>query len=394
VAKAEATTGPWTWRRLARIAALAAALLVALDLGLAGVEERITHDARAGRLRNTEGRGIADACLDMLRSLPPDRRAPVAVIAGASVSFGSNLAPAEAVAAQLADAWREAGVERGVLNCAQPGASTDSSIPVAAAFGSRPVALLLIEVMVPVFAERQKNDPAPPWSEEEIVLLEMANERQRAVLREAGQWPRLPERVEARLAEALRSRWRLFRYRGPLWIDDRMIPDGLVWTLRREIATAGFLPRRFHGQTTNVGKLAWRQAYVAGQRPSGAQRFNVPAALIAEREYASLRRVDRLAELAGVPVLYYELPLNLAFQREFALMDEAEIARLAALRELLRERMARDGLELIDAPALGDDAFLDRAHLTPTGSGQLARHLAGHIEARLAAADTASAEAR
>lgn len=380
------STGPsrWTWARLLRIAALALVLLLAIDLALGRTEQRIASDARAGRLRNTEGRSIVDACLHMLRALPPEH-GDVVVVVGASVSFGSNLDPGESVPAQLATAFADAAAGRGVLNCAQPGASTDSSIPTAAAFGSRPVSLLLVEVMVPVFAERQKKDPAPPWSEEEITLLEMASEPQRAVLREAGQWPPFRDRVEARLADALRSRWRLFRYRGPLWFDDRMIPDQLVWTLRREIATAGFLPRRFHGQTTNVGKLPWRKAYVEGQRPSGAQRFIVPAVEIAEREYATLLRIRRLAALAGVPVAYFEVPLNLPFQREFALMDEAEIERLAALREQLRQRILDDGLDWIDAPTLDDDAFLDRAHLTPEGSRAFARHLAGAVDALLSA---------
>lgn len=384
-------SSPWTWLRLLRIWALALALLLGIDLALVGTERRITEDARAGRLRNTEGRSIVDACLHMLRALPPEHGSDVVVVVGASVSFGSNLDPGEALPAQLAKAWRETSAGRGVFNCAQPGASTDSSIPVAAAFGSRPVSLLLVEVMVPVFAERQKKDPAPPWSEEEIALLEMANDAQRAVLREAGQWPPLPDRAEARLAEALRSRWRLFRYRGPLWIDDRLIPDQLVWTLRREIASAGLLPRRFHGQTTNVGKLPWRKAYVDGQRPSGAQRFIVPVVEIAERDYASLLRVQRLAALAGVPAIAYEVPLNLAFQREFGLMEEDEIERLAALREKLRLRVVGDGLDWIDAPVLRDDAFLDRAHLTPEGSGALARHLAERVDTLLARQRVAAA---
>jgi hypothetical protein len=376
-----AASSPWTWGRLLRIAGFALALLAALDLALIGTERRIAQAAARGALRNTEGRSIVDACLQMLRALPEKREGEVIVVVGASVSFGSNLDPSEALPARLAEHWRRSAPARTVLNCAQPGASTDSSLPVAAAFGTRPVSLLLVEVMVPVFAERQKKAPAPPWSEEEIALLEMATPPQRAVLEEAGRWPPLPDRVEAGLAELVRSNWRLFRHRGPLWIDDRLIPDQLIWTLRREIAAAGFLPRRFHGQTTNVGKLPWRQAYVAGQRPSGAQRFIVPVAEVAEREYASLLRVHRLAELAGVPVAYYEIPLNIAFQREFALMDEAEIHRLESLREKLRERMRADGLVWIDAPALHDDDFLDRAHLTADGSRALAAHLARQVEA-------------
>jgi hypothetical protein len=376
----------WSWSRLLRIAAFTLALLVALDLSLAGVERRISGDARTGRLRNTEGRSSADACLHMLRALPEARGADVVALVGASVTFGSNIDRSESLPAQLAAVWRESGSARGVLNCAQPGGNNETPIPVAAAFGSRPVSLLLVELMVPTFVERGRRDPAPPRSEEEVALLEMASPAQRVLLREAGQWPRFADRVEARLAGLVRSSWRLFRYRGPLWIDENMVPDQLIWTLRREIATAGFLPRRFHGQTTNVGKLPWRQAYVAGQRPSGAQRFVVPKAEISERDYAALLLVRRLAALAGVPVAFYELPLNLPFQREFALMDEAELARLDELRRMLRERMQRDGLDWIDAPVLRDDAYLDRAHLTPSGSRELAQHLTGRVERLLARA--------
>jgi hypothetical protein len=350
-------------------------------VALRGVEQRAEADTRVGRLRNTEARGVVDACLHMLRALPPEGDPDAVVMVGASVSFGANLRPDEALPAQLAEVWREESAERTVLNCSQAGANNDSTIPVVAAFGSRRVGLLLVEVMVPFFADRERP-PSPPWSEEEIAMLEMANAEQRAQLRRTGHWPSFADRVEAWLSDALREHWTLFRLRGPLWIDEHMIPDALVWTLRREIATAGFLPRRFHGQTTNVGRLPWRKAYVQGQQPQGAQRFIVPGTAVSEREYTALLEVRELAALAGVPVIFYEVPLNLPFQREFALMDEAELARLEVLRANLRERMVHDGLVWIDAPVLDDDGFLDRAHLTPAGSRAFARHLAAQIETR------------
>jgi hypothetical protein len=370
----------WSWPRLLRIAALVVVLLLAVEVALGERARRMDADAHAARLRNTEARGMVDACLRMLRALPPEGSDAVVVV-GASVSYGANLPPDEAVPAHLAEALHETSPERRVLNCSQAGANNDSSLAVAAAAGSRPFGLLLVEAMVPLFADRERP-PSPPWSEEEVSLLEMANAAQREQLRRTGHWPSLPARVEARLVDAAREHWRLFRLRGPLWIDDHMIPDALVWTLRREAAEAGFLPRRFHGQTTNVGRLPWRKAYVDGQRPQGAQRFVVPVAAISEREYTAILQVQQLAALAGVPVVFYEVPLNLPFQREFGLSDEAELARLAELRAMLRERMARDGLAWLDAPPLDDDAFLDRAHLTPGGSRALGRYLAAAIQAR------------
>jgi hypothetical protein len=373
----------WTWSRLLRIAGLTLAMLVALDLALGGFEERMTRDAQAGRLRNTEARASADACLTMLRGQSA-LDGPEVVMVGASVTFGSNIDRDEALPAQLAALWREQGLARSVIGCAQPGGNNETPIPVAAAFGTRPVSLLMMELMVPTFAERGKKGRAPR-SEEEVALLAMANSEQRAALTATDRWPRFPARIEAWFADVLRSHWRLYRYRGPLWIDEGMVPDKLVWTVRRWAARAGLLPKRFHGQTTNIGKLPWREAYVGAQRPSGAQRFVVPEARVSEREYQALLELRAIAGMAGVPVVFYELPLNLPFQRAFELMDEAELARLVALRTLLFERMRGDGLDTIEAPSLPEDAYLDKAHLTPSGARRLAEHLADALEPRLAA---------
>lgn len=374
--RGDAAASAWTWGRLLRVGLVAAALLVVLDFALLGEERRIVQEGRAGLARNADGRNMMDACLRALREASGTE---TVIMVGASVTFGANLDPIEALPAQLSAQLAANDPSRSALNCAIPGGTSRSPLPVTTALSRNPAALLLIEVMVPVFAQRG-TAPGAPWSEQEVALLELASPAQRAWLEQSGHWPRRRDRIEAQLSERVRAHWRLYRIRGPLWIDDELIPNQLVWTLRRELATAGFLPKRFHGQTTNVGRLPWREAYTGGQRPAGAQRFNVPVEALSERDVAALLLVARSSAEAGVPVALYEVPLNLPFQREFGLMSEEEIARLDRVRELLRERIAPLGLPWIDAPVLPDDAFLDRAHLTPSGSRALAAHLAPAVE--------------
>ena len=373
---------PWTWGRLARIAGMAAVVLLVADATLREKEEELSGAASVGALRNRDGAASADACERMLLERPRDQVAQAVVFAGSSVTYGSNLSAAEALPAQLAGLWRAEGIHRPVFNCAQEGGRPESALAVAAALGSHPAALLLMEVMVPVYADRPQRPP-PPWSEGEIGLLQAAMPGGRARLEAAGLWPSWPARIESLLTRLVRAHWRLYRIRGSLWIDEDMAPDQLAWTVRRAAAAAEVLPKRFHGQTTNVGKLPWREAYVGGQRPSLVQHFRVPAARISEPDYAALRVLRDLGVEAKVPVLFYEIPINLPFQREFALMSEEEIERLAYVRTLLLERMAKDGLPILVAPLMPDEGFLDKAHLTPEGAARLARHLSGPVEALL-----------
>ena len=64
-------------------------------------------------------------------------------------------------------------------------------------------------------------------------------------------------------------------------------------------------------------------------------------------------------------------------------MSEEDIARLLAFRETMLGRMRADGMEVLDAPNLPDDGYLDRAHLTPLGASAMGRHLAGYLAHRL-----------
>lgn len=371
-----------TWGRLARIALLTAVVLLVADASLRDEEHALDGAASSGALRNRDGAASADACERMLLERPREEVARAAVFAGSSVTYGSNLAADEALPAQLSALWRADRSQRPVFNCAQEGGRPASALAVGAALGSHPAALVLMELMVPVYAERPQRPP-PPWSEGEVALLQGARPGGRARLEAAGLWPRWPARLESLLTRLVRGHWRLYRIRGSLWIDDNMAPDQLAWTVRRAAAAAEILPKRFHGQTTNVGKLPWREAYVGGQRPSLVQHFRVPEARISESDYAALPLLRDLLAEANVPILFYEIPINLPFQREFALMSEEEIERLERLRTLLLERMAEDGLPLLTAPDMPDEGFLDKAHLTPEGARVLARHLRGPVEALL-----------
>jgi hypothetical protein len=373
--------GAWTWARIVRIALLVLIGLGLLDFALRPVEERLLAHAGDGQLRNIEGQALADACLRMLRDEPTRTRDAV-VFVGASVTYGSNVLDAETLPAAVGRRLASVGVDAPVYNCAQPGGRPETAIPIAASLATGPAALLMVELMVPSYAARE-TVPAPAWGAEEIALLEGASDKGRLLLDEAALLPRPAARADALLAAAVRSVWRLYRIRGRLWIDDTRTPNYLVWTLRRTAAVHGLLPRQFHGQTTNVGRLPWREAYVGGNRPSGVQRFRVPEDAIHEAGYAQLLRTAELARQAGVPVLFYEVPLNLEFQRSFELMDEDELARLASIRRQLFARLRADGLDVLEAPELSDDAYLDKAHLTPVGADRLGAHVASGVATRI-----------
>jgi len=372
----------WTWSRLARLAGLMLLMFAVADLALAPLERRMEEEAWSGQLQNAPGLGIADATRFMLLGTSALRRETAVAVVGSSVTFGPGLAPGETLPAQLASWLAAAGHPRPVFNCAQPGGDPRTAVPVAAALGTHPVSLLLVEVLLPYYAEH-KPAPVPPLSSDDIVLLEAASPAQREILARAGIHPTASERIEAAMGSQVRSTWRLYRLRGSVWWDPAFTPTYLIWSLRRELATSGLLPKRFHGQSTNVGRLPWREAYVGDQRPGVNQRFDFPSDRLSSDDYSELRLTAELARSAGVPVVFFELPLNLAFQRAFHLMSEDDYAHLDQLRSSLAERMEREGLDMIPAPTLPDDGFLDRAHLTPLGARILAKHLGEAVLQRL-----------
>jgi hypothetical protein len=356
-------------------------VLAAVDLALRSREHGLEEKLWTGQLKNAAGPAIADTTRwAMLEADPEQRRRAIGVV-GSSVSFGPNLADDEPIAARVAAGLVQRGRTRPVVNFAQPGGNPTTPIPIAAAAGTRPLGLLAAELLVPSYAELERP-PLPGFGTDEVALIRAGTPTQRERLAAAGFGPRAAAVADAALTGAMRRGWRFYRLRGSLWWDREFTPNYLVWSVRREVAVAGFLPKRFHGQTTNVGKLAWREAYTGGQRPSPSQRIDVPTGRISEPDYASLLLARDLARDAGLPLVFFEVPQNLPFQREFTLMDEAAIDRLLALRTALLARMRADGMEVIEAPEVPDAGFLDRAHMTPIGCAIVGDHLAEALAGR------------
>jgi hypothetical protein len=364
----------WTWDRLGRITVFAALILALADVALAPVERGVEARAWSGALQNAPGPEIADATRFMLLETDAARRKTAIAVVGSSITFGANLAADETLPAQLAAWLTAAGQGRPVFNCAQAGGGSRTSVPVAAAFGTHPVSLLMVEVQLPNYIEHERV-PLPSLSSDEIALVEAASPAQAEILWREGPRPPQSEFLETALASQVRRAWRLYRLRGSLWWDPFFTPPYLVWSIRRELAESGFLPKRFQGQSTNVGRLPWRKAYVNGQLPGPNQRLSLPSARLSEPEYADLRLTAELARAAGVPVVFFEVPLNLAFQRAFNLMGEEDFLHLEQARSAFVAQMMRDGLEFLPAPTLPDDGFLDRAHLTSLGAQILAQNL-------------------
>jgi len=369
----------WTWARLGRIALLTLLGLASVDHLLRARERSLDLELWSGQLRNAAGPGIADTSRLALLEAPEERRRGAVVLVGSSVTFGPGVDPTDTIGARLAARLARDGHPWPVANLAQPGGGPRTSVPIAAAFGTRPVRLLLVELLVTSFAEHEPTLEAP-FPIDEVALLEAASPAQRPLLAAAGVDIPPARRVEAWISDAARSHWRFYRLRGSLWWDREFTPTYLVWSLRRELASAGFLPKRFRGQTTNVGKLPWRRAYTGGQRPGPNQRLQIPNDRIAEDVYALLRLTQELADRENVPVLFYEIPLNLTFEREFSLTTEDDLTHLAELRRALLARMRANAMQVLEAPSVPDDAFLDKAHLTPLGAQQVADHLADSLE--------------
>ena len=372
----------WTWSRLARLVVLTALTLALVDAGLAPVERRLEARVLDGALRNAPGIAAADGSRRMMFDTPAALRREAVGLAGSSITYGAGVADDETVPANVAALLRQSGDRRPVFNLSQAGGGPRDVLPVATALGTHPLRLLLVEIQPHNFVRGQ---PYPPdeIGEDELPLLLVGNAAQQRLLDAAHVTPSVPRRVEGFLGGLANRFWRAYRIRGHLWIDDQFQPMHVAWTLRRGAAAVGILPRRFQGQSTNVGKLPWRAAYRNGQAPSAIQRLTITDTQVNEEAYRSLVLLASLARAAGVPLVFYESPVNLAFQREFHFMSEEDIARLLAFRETLVGRMRADGLEVLDAPVLPDDGYLDRAHLTPLGASVMGRHLAGYLARRL-----------
>ncbi|MDB4932045.1 MAG: hypothetical protein JWM10_4529 [Myxococcaceae bacterium] len=372
----------WTWPRLLRLAALTALTLAAVDALLAPVERRLEARLLDGALRNAPGIAAADGSRRVIFDAPESARREAVGFAGSSISYGAGVADDETLPAGVAAVMRAAGDQRPVFNLSQAGGGPRDAIPVATAMGTHPLRLLMVEFQAQNF---QRGQPYPPdeIGEDELPLLLAGNAAQGRMLAEAGMAPSFQRRVEGTLGAFANRAWRVYRIRGHLWIDDQFPPINVAWTVRRGAAALGVLPKRFQGQSTNIGRLPWRRAYRDGQVPSAVQRVTVLSDDVSEEAYRALTLLVRLARAADVPLVFYEAPLNVAFQREFHFMSEGDIARLQAFRATLVGRMRRDGMEVLDAPELPDEAYLDRAHLTPMGGAAMGRHLARYVATRL-----------
>lgn len=375
-------TVTWTWARLARLAALTALTLALLDALLAPVERRLEARMFDGALRNAPGIAAADGSRRMMFDTPDAVRREAVGIAGSSISYGAGVSDSETISANLAVLLRQAGDRRAVFNLSQAGGGPRDVLPVATAMGTLPLRLLMVELQPHNFV-RGQTYPPDEIGEDELPLLLEGNAAQQRLLDAAGMTPTIPRRVEGLLGGVANRFWRVYRIRGHLWIDDQFQPMHVAWTLRRGAAAVGILPRRFQGQSTNIGRLPWRRAYRNGQVPSAIQRLSINDTAVNEAPYRSLMLLAQLSRAAGVPLVFFESPVNFAFQREFHFMSEEDITRLITFRETLVTRMRSDGMEVLDAPELPEDGYLDRAHLTPLGANVMARHLAQYLATRL-----------
>ncbi len=372
----------WTWPRIVRLAAFTALTIAVIDARLAPIERRLEARLLDGALRNAPGIAAADGSRRMIFATPEPARREAVGIAGSSITYGAGVSDDETVPAYVAAAMRRSGDLRPVFNMSQAGGGPRDALPVATALGTHPLRLLLVEFQGHNFASGQGHPP-DEIGDDELPMLLAGNAAQERMLDAARMTPTFQRRVEGALAEVATRSWRAYRIRGHLWIDDQFQPMHVAWTLRRGAAAAGILPRRFQGQSTNIGKLPWRLAYRDGQVPSAVQRITITGSAVDEEAYRSLTLLARLARSAGVPLVFYESPVNLAFQREFHFMSEDDIARLQAFRATLIARMRADGMEVLDAPELPDDGYLDRSHLTPSGARAMAEHLHQYLSAAL-----------
>lgn len=368
----------WTWARLGRVALVALVALAAVDALLAPFERRLDARMTDGALRNAPGIAAADGARRMVLDSPAAVRRGAVGIAGSSITYGAGVSAAETIPAYAASWLRRSGDRRAVFNLSQAGGNARDVIPVAAAMGTHPLRMLMVEFQ-PHGYVRGLPHPPDEVGQDELPMLLAGTDAQEAMIAAAGMAPSLPRRIDDALTSAATRVWRAYRVRGYLWVDDQFPPMHVAWTLRRGAAMAGVLPKRFQGQSTNIGRLPWRQAYRGLQVPGALQQIVVPSADLDEAAYASVRLLARLAASARVPLVLYEAPVNLAFQREFHMMTEADVERLALFRGRLIARMRADGIRVLEAPEMPDDGYLDRAHLTPLGGRVLGEHLARFV---------------
>lgn len=383
--EAPETPDAWTWARLARVACLTLATLAALDGALGPFERRLDQAMLRGRVRNAPGISAADGTRRMLLDTPASVRREALGFGGSSVTFGSGVAADQTLSARVGELLSARGDGRAVFNFAQSGGGPRDMIPVAAAMGTHPVRMLLVEVLPSSFVEGIPFNP-DEVGDEELSLLAAAGPTQRGMLAEAGVTVPFARRVDGALQGGLASVWRAYRLRGNLWVDDRFQPIHALWSVRRGAAALGVLPRRFEGQSTNIGRLPWRRAYAGVRAVGDIQRVVVPSDRVHTRHLASLVLLRRMAGAAGVPVVFYVAPINVPFQRAYALMTDADVARLSRVTTALVARMRAEGLEVIEAPEIPEDGFLDRVHLTPSGMRVMAEHLVRYLVPRLESA--------
>ncbi len=371
------TEARWTWARLARVAALTLCALAAVDLAVARVERRDEAHLTDGELRNSPGIATADATRRMLFRAPAALRRRAVAVAGSSMSYGAGVPVGLSPVAFFARALRSRGDRRPVFNFAQHGGATRAAVPVVAATATRPVALLLVEFAPHNFAEGK-----PPYvvqlGDDEVPLVREANAAQREVLQREGYGLSFSRRLEADLASVAFDAWRVYRVRGRLWVDEEFQPMLAVWSARRAAARVGLLPARFQGGTTNVQMVPWRRLF-ATRAPGAVHRLHLPSGRMSEDEYRLIALITRLASASAQRVVFFESPFNLAFQRHFGLMDEQQVAWWTSIRAQMLARMRADGHEVIEAPEVPEDGYMDQVHLTPLGARVYGEHLAAAL---------------
>ncbi len=359
----------WTWARLTRVGAVALAVLVAVDVGLASRDD--PGALARGTVRNAPGYMMADVSARIFAELDATTLKNAVGLVGSSITHGAGLPADLAPPAQLGRLLAPQG--RAVLPLAQPGGTLTTAVAPCAAAAAHPFHTLLVEL------QPQHLTIAPiglqNLATEEHHLLTDASPAQRTLLETAGLWPSTDQRLEAAAVDTLARHWRFYRLRGALWVDDQFTPAQILWTGRKAAAAHGLLPASLRGETTNVGRVPWRQAVAEGWSPGANQLVTFPTTQL---HPAALERVDlvmALGKQAGVRVVFFEAPMNLAFLRHFRMLDAQNQATWETLRAAVARAMATRGHAYLPAPTLDDNAFLDRAHLTEAGATALAAHL-------------------
>lgn len=369
--------------RLVRVAVLTLCAMAFLDLALARVERREVEHLTDGTLRNSPGIASADASRRMLLQTPMALRSRAVAVAGSSMSYGAGVPGSMSPVAFMARSLRARGDHRAVFNLSQHGGGTRAAVPVVAAMGAHRVGVLLVEFHAHNFVEG-KPAYVVQLGGDEVPLVREANPVQRELLDAAGYGLSVTSEIEADLAAGVFELWRAYRVRGRLWVDQEFQPMYAVWSARRLAAEAGVLPARFQGETTNVRMLPWREFY-AHRAPGAVHGLHLASGRVSAREYSLVRLIAGLARAAGQRVVFFEGPVNLEFERFFRLMNEEQLGRWHAVRAEMLAKMRADVLDVIEAPPMPDDGFMDQVHLTPRGARVYGEYLAEALTRRLTA---------